>query len=432
MSGRPSRRPAVLDHAAYRPAPACELAGRRDVGLVLVDAAPRHLLAPLHEPSDALGRVPSRRGVGCLALGQVLRVRAGAYVVPRGLDEHAPQMLVAGLGDAALPHALPAGVLGGGEPEPSGERPGVLEPGELAGLEHDVGGRHGVDALQAAQRVDPLLPSGLGRLRLDQLLQPLLVLHRLPGGVYVVREDVVVGLLGKLDRPYPRPVRGGPVALPAPGRGGLAERVSVPHQELRQPLLAALQVLAGVVQRAHQVARRLAPVVGDPHLHDVAHRQHARQELRVVAVVLPLAVSRWLDHLRDRADDAVDAQRRGPLLRVEPGHARLVDALRGRVEGSHPLCDGRRVVGESGRADLAGHRVKGDGLYGSRVHVEADEGGSIQHERAPFHACGVAATFELDTHIVGLIHGFACSRGSQCFHVLLISSRMMGRCARKA
>ena len=116
MSGRPSRRLAVLDHAAYRPAPACELAGRRDVGLVLVDAAPQHLLAPLHEPSDALGRVPSRRGVGCLALGQVLRVRAGAYVVPRGLDEHAPQMLVAGLGDAALPHALPAGVLGGGEP----------------------------------------------------------------------------------------------------------------------------------------------------------------------------------------------------------------------------------------------------------------------------------------------------------------------------
>ena len=34
MSGRPSRRLAVLDHAAYRPAPACELAGRRDVGLV--------------------------------------------------------------------------------------------------------------------------------------------------------------------------------------------------------------------------------------------------------------------------------------------------------------------------------------------------------------------------------------------------------------
>ena len=43
----------------------------------------------------------------------------------------------------------------------------------------------------------------------------------------------------------------------------------------------------------------------------------------------------------------------------------------------------------------------------------------------PFHACGVAATFESDTRIVGLIHGFACSRGSQCFHVLLISSHSL-------
>ena len=93
MPARPSRRLAVLDHAAYRPAPARELAGGGDVGLVLVDAAPQHLLAPLHEPSDALGCVPSRRGVGCLALGQVLRMRAGAYVVPRGLDENPSQVL---------------------------------------------------------------------------------------------------------------------------------------------------------------------------------------------------------------------------------------------------------------------------------------------------------------------------------------------------
>ena len=79
----------------------------------------------------------------------------------------------------------------------------------------------------------------------------------------------------------------------------------------------------------------------------------------------PLAVGRGLDHLRNRADDAVDAQRRELLLQVESGDAGLVDALRGRVEGSHPLCDGRRVVGECGRADLAGHRVEGDGPLSS-------------------------------------------------------------------
>ena len=89
------------------------LAGGGDVGLVLVDAALEHRAPPLDEPSRALGRVPSRRGVRDLPLGKVLRVRRAAKVVPRRLDEHAPQALVAGLGDAALPHALAAGALGG-------------------------------------------------------------------------------------------------------------------------------------------------------------------------------------------------------------------------------------------------------------------------------------------------------------------------------
>ena len=161
MSGRPSRRLAVLDHAAHRPAPARELAGGGDVGLVLVDAALEHRAPPLDEPSHALGRVPSRRGVRDLPLGKVLRVRRAAEVVPRRLDEDPPQVLVAGLGDAALPHALAAGVLGGREPEPRRERPGALEPGELAGLEDQVRDARHVDALQAPDGVDPALHLGL-------------------------------------------------------------------------------------------------------------------------------------------------------------------------------------------------------------------------------------------------------------------------------
>ena len=412
MSRRPSRRLAVLDHAAHRPAPACELAGGRHVGLVLVDAALEHRGPPLDEPSHALGGMAPRAGVRRLAFGQVFRMGGASQVVPRRLDEHAPQMLVARLRDAALPHALAAGVLRRRQPDPRRERPGVLEPGELAGLEDEVGGARHVDALQAPDGVDPALPPGLGRLGLDQPLEAGLVLHRLPRGVYVVREHVVVRLLGERYRSYPRPVRGGPVALPAPGRGGLAERVSVPEQELRQPLLAALQVLARVVEGPGQVAGRLALVVGNPHLHHVADRQHARQELRVVAVVLPPPVGAGLDHLGHRADDAVDSHRGQPLLQVEPGYARLVDAFGGGVDGRHPARDLGGVVAEGGRADLAGHRVEGDGLYRARVHVEADEGGSIQHGRAPFHACGVAATGSNQTlAIVGLIHGNCMQQG---------------------
>ena len=187
----------ALDHAAHRPAPARELAGGCDVGLVLVDAALEHRGPPADEPSHALGGMAPRAGVRRLAFGQVFRMGRASQVVPRRLDEHAPQMLVARLRDAALPHALAAGVLRRRQPDPRCERPGVPEPGELAGLEDEVGGAHHVDAFQAPDGVDPALPPGLGRLGLDQLLQPGLVLHRLPDGVDVVRERVAVGFLGK-------------------------------------------------------------------------------------------------------------------------------------------------------------------------------------------------------------------------------------------
>ena len=320
-------------------------------------------------------------------------MRAGAYVVPRGLDENPPQVLVAGLGDAAPPHALAAGALGGGEPEPCGERPGVFESGKLISLENQICGAHDVDSLEASDGVDPFTPPCLGSLVFDEGLEPLLVLQLLPHDIDIVCKDFVVGSLLEAYGIDPCPMSGGPVALPAPGRGGLAERVPVPEEELRQPLLAAPQVLD-----------------------DVSHGEHPGEELGVVAVVLPPPVGAGLDHLGHGADDAVDAQRRELLLQVEPGDAGLAGALRGRVEGSHPLCDGRRVVGECGRFGFAGHYVEGHRLYGPRVHVEADEGGSIQHERAPFHACGVAATGSNQTlAIVGLIRGNCMQQGLSMF-----------------
>ena len=73
-------------------------------------------------------------------------------------------MLVAGLGDAALPHAFSAGVLGGGESEPCAKGSGVFESGELVGLENQVRGAHDVDSLEASDGVDPFAPPRLGGL----------------------------------------------------------------------------------------------------------------------------------------------------------------------------------------------------------------------------------------------------------------------------
>ena len=133
----------------------------------------------------------------------------------------------------------------------------------------------------------------------------------------------------------------------------------MPEQELGEHLLGALDLVARVRQGAHQVAGRLAPVVGDPHLHDVAHRQHAGEELRVVAVVLAPPVGGRLDHLGDGADDAVDAEGGQLLLQVEAGDPGFVDALRLGVDRSDPFGDGGGVVLERGG------RFFGDGVYTS-------------------------------------------------------------------
>ena len=280
----------LLGHEADRPHPAGELARRGHVRLVAVDPAREQRLPPLDQPPHALGGMPPGAPVRGLALGEALRPPRARQVVPRGLDQRLPQVLVASLGDRALAVALPAGVLGGRQADPCGERAGVPEPRELAGLEHEVGGGRGVYALEAAEGVDPLPPPGLAGLGLDEPLEPRLLLRRPPDRVDVVGEHVVVGPLREPYRLDPGPVRPGPVALPAAGGRPLVEGEPVPEQELGEPLLRAREVVPRVLERPGQVAGGLALVVGDPHLDDVADRQHAGEELGVVAVVLPAPV----------------------------------------------------------------------------------------------------------------------------------------------
>ena len=95
-------------------------------------------------------------------------------------------MLVAGLGDTALPHAFSAGMLGGGEPEPCAKGPAFFESGKLIGLENQICGAHDVDSLEAADGVDPFTPPCLGSLVFDEGLEPLLVLQLLPHGIDIV------------------------------------------------------------------------------------------------------------------------------------------------------------------------------------------------------------------------------------------------------
>ena len=115
----------LLGHEADRPHPAGELARRGHVRLVAVDPAREQRLPPLDQPPHALGGMPAGDPVRGLALGEVLRPPRARQVVPRGLDQRLPQVLVARLGDRAPAVALPAGVLGGRQADPRRERAGV-------------------------------------------------------------------------------------------------------------------------------------------------------------------------------------------------------------------------------------------------------------------------------------------------------------------
>ena len=112
----------LLGHEADRPYPAGELARRGHVRLVAVDPAREQRLPPLGQPPHALGGMPPGAPVRGLAPGEVLRPPRARQVVPRGLDQRLPQVLVAGLGDRAPAVALPAGVLGGRQADPRRER----------------------------------------------------------------------------------------------------------------------------------------------------------------------------------------------------------------------------------------------------------------------------------------------------------------------
>lgn len=132
----------------------------------------------------------------------------------------------------------------------------------------------------------------------------------------------------------------------------------MPEQELGHALPGALQVVAGVLERAGEVPGGLGAVVGHPHLDDVAAGEEPGQPLGVAPVVLAAPVGRGPVHLGDGAHGAVDAEGAQGAARVEAGRAALVHRL-GRLEPQDPLGDRRRVVAEPGPDHLAGHGVEG-------------------------------------------------------------------------
>ena len=392
-----SRLLGALGHRSHRPAPVGQIAGRGAVGRAGGLLPLGHRLPARRQARDPLGGMTSDRGRHLLPGCEGLAVRRARRVVPGRLDHEAPQVLVAGLCVAAGGPAA-AGVLRGRQPHPCGEGGRAPEARELAGLGRHGEGGGGVYALEAPEGVAPRLPPRLLRPCAHHLLQGRPLLACALAAPHVVLKRLLRGGVGYGQRFYPVRVPPRPVAHAAAGRIGLLEPEPVPQQELREQLLRALGLLAGVGEGLGQIAGALAAGVGHPHGHDVADREHPGQELGVVAVVLPAAVGRRFDHFGDRAHDAVDAEPLEPALEVEAGHSRLVAAPGGLRQPPRPVRHGRQDIAEGRCPHLAGGDLYRHGLDRAGVDIEPYGGAKINHWRPPMSA---ASPRLQDTTIIG-------------------------------
>ena len=164
MSGRPSRRPAVL--SIMRPTAQHQHASSRAVAtLALFPWTPRPSISSRLFTSLDSGRVPLAAG-SRLALGQVLR--CGLLLRSATRPRREPfSGAVAGL---VMPPCLALSPLECSEGVSLSQAANdlALNLENSAGLEH-VGGRHGVGRPSgSAESRPPLLPSGLDALCLDQ------------------------------------------------------------------------------------------------------------------------------------------------------------------------------------------------------------------------------------------------------------------------
>ena len=135
-------------------------ARRGHVRLVAVDPRASSASRLLDQPPHALCGMPAGDPVRGLAPARSSAAPSTSGSATRPRPQRLPQVLVVRLGDRA-PAVASRWSARGRQADPCGERPGVPETRELAGLEHEVGGRRGVDALEGSAGVDPPPPPGL-------------------------------------------------------------------------------------------------------------------------------------------------------------------------------------------------------------------------------------------------------------------------------
>ena len=145
------------------PAEAGQLAGERDDahadGLAPLEheVAPAAVKALLGAPGD----IDHARVLAALAAPELVADPRRVAVVVGSLNEQAPGVAGAGLGDRALAAPAPGGVLARDDAEEAGQAGGALEAIEAADLGSNPAGRQRVEPAEAAQPRDRRLERAL-------------------------------------------------------------------------------------------------------------------------------------------------------------------------------------------------------------------------------------------------------------------------------
>ena len=303
-------------------------------------------------------------------------------IVPRGLDEQPPRLLVARLRDRPASLTISGGVLARHQPQVRHQLASRLEAPEVVKLRDQTHRRYRVDAVEAAQPRHRLSIGLAMARRLDRDLdraQPLLEMLDRP---QVVIEHRAVGLMLESEAAKPSPMRIVP---------GLA-RVDPPtaQQHLPQSMPRADQILANVVTAAAQIPHRLLFRGRRMHLGQRPRAQHHRELLRIASVRLHSVPGLDRDQRR-RHHDAIHVQLSKLALQHVPAGSRLVaDPQLSDGLALQPLrhpANGARLV-----RDLPFHR-----LVSSRQqhrHLDRVLGGvqpnvrrvTLPHDRPPSYA----------------------------------------------
>src|SRR6266511_514335 len=271
----------------------------------------------------------------------------GKAIRPRGLDEDAAHMRVAGFGDRAPLDTGAARMLARHGAAVAHELARMGEARQRADLTDDRRGADLANTAQTLQRADDGAErlGSSGNRRIERLLEPAHARGAMIDFLQIITQGRIQSWQLELQRVEPAPVRLGPGLRPR------RRPNPVPQQKLAHAMTRAELIGLGRFPGPDEIPQGLVCGIGHPHRREIACSVTARELLGVPAVGLD-AIPGLRRHERGRDDGAGHAQF-GELpvehVAARPGFVARAELL-AHPEFANHFCDGGRIIGDHPQA----------------------------------------------------------------------------------